>query len=213
MWQLVQTEKRLELHVPELGGPIYVDFVDGAVAHRRRYGGGQRQPLARAVGIRSQACPTILDATAGLGRDAFVLATFGCHVTLCERSPTVAALLADGLKRAAEAAATADIIERMMLIEQDSLQWLKANDTPPEVVYLDPMYPERQKSALVKKEMRALRQVAGDDEDAVTLLETARQYALKRVVVKRPAHAPTLGSSQPDTVISGKTTRFDVYLT
>ena len=101
---LVLTESRLELRKldePKLGA-VYVDFVEGAVAHRRKFGGGRGQSIAKAVGLKSGAMPTVVDATAGLGRDAFVLASLGCKVTLNERSPVVGALLQDGLTRAGQ---------------------------------------------------------------------------------------------------------------
>jgi len=84
-------------------------------------------------------------------------------------------------------------------------------DQRPEVVFLDPMYPHRQKSALVKKEMRLLRQLVGDDEDASDLLVTALARARRRVVVKRPRLAPTLTGPAPGFQIIAPNTRFDVY--
>ena len=107
----------LQLAVIEPGapGPTRVDFVHGAVAHRRQFGGGKGQMIARAIGIASGVRPTILDATAGLGRDAFVLASLGCAVTLIERHPLVAALLEDGLQRAGADQAIAPIAARMCL--------------------------------------------------------------------------------------------------
>src|SRR5690606_8938845 len=99
---LVLTGERLELRQDGLNapGPVFVDFIGGAVGHRRRFGGGRGQPLAKAVGLKGGENPRVLDATAGLGRDAFVLACLGSVVTLVERSPVVAALLEDGLLRA-----------------------------------------------------------------------------------------------------------------
>lgn len=213
---LVQTVERLELR--ELGadapGPVYVDFAAGAVAHRRRFGGGRNQPLARAVGLKGGATPTVVDATAGLGRDAFVLASLGCTVQLIERAPIIAALLRDGLQRAAR---TPDIgllvTERLHLITADGRDYLRglAESQRPEVVYLDPMYPHRQKTALVKKEMRLLRQWVGDDDDAPELLAAALCCAQRRVVVKRPRQAPMLAGPPPGFQIVAPNTRFDIY--
>ncbi|MEA2081044.1 MAG: class I SAM-dependent methyltransferase, partial [Pseudomonadota bacterium] len=102
-------------------GPIRIDFVGGALAHRRRFGGGRGQPLARAVGMKPGFSPTVWDATAGLGRDGFVLASLGCRVTLCERSAILAALLQDALQRAAADAEIACWIkERLRLLHGDS---------------------------------------------------------------------------------------------
>ena len=81
-------------------GGVYLDFVRGCSGYRTRRGGGRQQPLARAVGLRQGRSPEVLDVTAGLGRDAFVLASLGCQVVLLERSPVIAALLFDALERA-----------------------------------------------------------------------------------------------------------------
>lgn len=203
----------LSLSVAEIG-TVHVDFCAGAQRHRRLYGGGRQQPLARAVGFKPGFTPRVLDATAGLGRDAFVLASLGCDVALLERSPVVAALLADALQRAALDADTAPIAARMHWHEGDSRERLAdlAASFQADTIYLDPMYPERKKSALVKKEMRLFRQVLGDDQDAPQLLAEALRHARRRVVVKRPKPAPPLLGSSPTTAIASKNTRYDIYV-
>ena len=196
-------------------GPIDVDFVGGRAGYRRRAAEGRKQPLARAVGLNHGAHPFVLDATGGLGRDAFVLATLGCRVHILERSPIVAALLQDGLTRARADAGTAPIAERMTLTHADARAYLPtlSDAQRPDVIYLDPMYPHRDKSALVKKEMRVLRALLGDDPDAMELPAAARHCAKQRVVVKRPRRAPLLSELQPSMCIEDENTRFDVYLT
>ena len=193
-------------------GPVRVDFVSGAVAHRRQFGGGAGQMIAKAVGVQPGIRPTVLDATAGLGKDAFVLAQIGCEVTLVERQPVIAALLADGLQRAADDAEVQPIIARMALIDGDAIaamsSWMA---TVPEVVYLDPMFPHRDKSALVKKEMRVFRDIVGDDDDAPALLAAALALASHRVVVKRPRKAPPIDGPIPGLVLEGKSSRYDIY--
>lgn len=195
------------------GGPLWVDFVGGRMGHRRRFGGGRGQPLARAVGLKGGAAPHIIDATAGLGRDAFVLASLGAEVTLLERSPVLAALLADGLARAAAEPALAPVVRRMHLIPMDAATWLRQcpREARPAVIYLDPMYPHRRKSALVKKEMRMLRALVGDDADAPALLAAALDCATRRVVVKRPKGAPPLAGPAPAAAVASKNTRYDLY--
>lgn len=196
-------------------GPVFVDFAGGALQHRRLFGGGRDQPLGRAVGLRSGTRPTVLDATAGLGRDAFVLACLGCRVTLLERSAVIAALLRDGLLRALHAPETAEIVsQRMHLVHADAIGHMQSLDEQqrPDVVYLDPMYPHRDKSALVKKEMRMLQQLLGPDQDSARLLEAALGCARRRVVVKRPRSAPALAGPEPAMAIHGKNTRYDVYV-
>ena len=153
----------------------------------------------------------MLDATAGLGRDAFVLATLGCKVTLMERMPIVAALLEDGLARASLSAEVNDITKNMQLHYGSSIENMDVA-TPPDVIYLDPMYPHKKKSALVKKEMRIFQSLVGSDDDADNLLAPALKLAKYRVVVKRPSYAPPLAGKTPSTTIKMKKNRFDVYV-
>lgn len=213
---LSYSDERLELRQTgrKAPGPIFVDFVGGQVAHRRQFGGGRGQPMARAIGIKGEQPPSIIDATAGLGKDSFVFASLGCHVRMMERSPIVAALLADGLERAAHSPELADILPRLQLLPGNAIEQLGGleEDQRPDVVYLDPMYPHRQKSALVKKEMRAFRDLVGDDPDTAELLKAALGCARKRVVVKRPKGAPCLDDRKPSMDISSKNTRWDVYV-
>lgn len=198
---------------PKLGG-ISVDFVAGAVAHRRKFGGGRGQAIAKAAGLKQGINPSVLDGTAGLGRDAFVLASLGCHVSLVERHPVVAALLDDGLARAYQDAEIGGWMQqRMQLLPSHHIELLADEMTDSvDVVYLDPMYPHREKSALVKKEMRVFQTLVGSDDDADALLAPALQIASKRVVVKRPDYAEDLAGQKPSTVIETKKNRFDVYV-
>ena len=205
----------------KIGGSMYVDFVGGKMGHRRRYGGGRGQPLAKAIGLKGGANPVVVDATAGLGRDAFVLASLGAKVIMLERSPVLAALLEDGLNRALNDHELATIIsERMKLVYTDAIEWLKnlSADQYPDVIYLDPMYPHRNKSALVKKEMRYLQEIIGADDDASLLLHAALSCAKLRVVVKRPRNAPCvtgsiLNNRKPTSAVESKNTRYDLYIT
>ncbi|MGO2127204.1 MAG: class I SAM-dependent methyltransferase [Pseudoalteromonas prydzensis] len=197
---------------PKLGA-INVDFVTGAVAHRRKFGGGKGQSIAKAVGLNKGATPVVLDATAGLGRDGFVLASLGCKVILHERHPVVAALLYDGLQRAYNDAEIGPWMQQNMSLVFGSSHTLLAQcDSMPDVVYLDPMFPHREKSALVKKEMRVFQDLVGADNDADDLLEFAYPLASKRVVVKRPDYAPFLNNQTPSMQIKTKKNRFDVYV-
>lgn len=211
-------------------GPVRVDFLAGALDHRRRFGGGKGQMIAKAVGVKAGVYPAVLDVTAGLGRDGFVLACLGCPVHWLERSPLVYRLLEDGLARARrQAAEEADpeleaILARLSLSEGDGREYLarlegldeepqRLGEKPqrPDVVYLDPMFPERNKSADVKKEMRAFHCLVGRDEDAGELLAQALSVTRYRVVVKRPRKAPDLAGIAPSHRIEGKSSRFDVY--
>ena len=214
-FQLQLNEQRLELvklDEPKLGA-VFVDFVEGAVAHRRKFGGGRGQLIAKAVGLKSGANPSVLDATAGLGRDAFVLASLGCTVTMFERSPVVAALLDDGLNRAYQDPEIGPwLSQRLTLQHHNSIDGLAKLTDSHEVVYLDPMFPHRKKSAQVKKEMRVFQGLVGSDPDADALLDLAINAATKRVVVKRPSYANFLNDKKPSMQLDSKANRFDVYV-
>ena len=197
--------QRLSLYQAGSKGAVCVDFVSGRLDYRRQKGGGEL--IAKAINTKQH--QHVVDATAGLGRDAFILAAQGCTVHLFERHPTVATLLQDGLRRALADEATHDIAQRMCLTPMSFLQ--AAIDTV-QVVYLDPMYPQRQKSAAVKKEMAYFHELVGSNDDDLALLQQAAQHAEKRVVVKRPRLGDFLGNFTPDYQYSGKSTRFDVYL-
>lgn len=194
---------RLQLRdaTPGAPGPICCDFQSAAAENRRKAGKGLL--IAKAIGVRPSYAPAVLDATAGLGRDSYALAALGCEVTAVERSPILAALLRDGLARAQGDPAVA----RIRFVEGDAAAAMAEGRY--EVVYLDPMFPERRKSAKVKKEMQYM-QALLSHEDGSELLQPALQCATRRVVVKRPAHAPLL-KANPTHQYKGKTVRFDVY--
>lgn len=212
---LVWQDGRLSLNTMGRGapGPVAVDWTE-ARAWRRLQTSGRNQPLARAVGCKPGFTPTVLDATAGLGQDAFVLAWLGAQVQAVERSPVAAALLSDGLRRAALQPQLAAAAARLQLHWQDARQAL--TDWPaelqPDCIYLDPMYPEHGRTALSSRNMQAFQQVIGADEDADALLPLALQLARRRVVVKRPRKAPCLAGQAPFTQLVGESTRYDVYM-
>jgi len=193
---------------------LYADFLQGPLGYRRQHGAGLKQAIAVAVGLKNRNQKlSILDVTAGLGRDAFILATMGCHVHLIERSPVIAELLLDGLERARKDPAVAPIIHNMKVLIMDAMTFLRnLKETElPDIIYLDPMFPERGKSALNKIEMRIIREIVGDDLDAEALFVLALTKAKKRVVVKRPKLAPPLSNYPPNFVVKGKSNRYDVY--
>lgn len=217
---LIQQVDQLELRQldePKVGA-VLVDFASDALTFRRLHGGGKKEAIARAVGLKGQDSLNVLDATAGLGRDAFVLASLGCKVDMIERSPIVAALLADGLNRAKQDPNLSQWLNQRMCLHHGVavdllISWAECHpDNIPDVVYLDPMFPHRKKSAAVKKEMRLFQQLLGPDEDANLLLAPALALAKKRVVVKRPSGAPYLADKKPQIEMQGKANRFDVYL-
>lgn len=198
---------------PKADGPVYVDFAAGTTDHRRKFGGGEL--IVKAVGGNKASLPTVLDTTAGLGRDSFVLANANYQVTMCERSPLVAEVLGDGLLRA-EQSENEDlraVIGRMTLYKQDAVSYMQTPEAKSraDVIVIDPMFPESKKKALVKKDMRAFHHVVGADQDSDQLLESALALATHRVVVKRPKKAEHLAARKPNFSVSGKAIRFDVY--
>jgi 16S rRNA (guanine1516-N2)-methyltransferase len=189
---------------------IEIDFTNGAIAHRLQYGGGKGQLLAKAIGVHKRNNLTVLDTTAGLGRDALILANLGCTVTLLERHPLVFTALEHAILKARND--NIDAATRMNVIHTNSIDYLNALTEKPDVIYIDPMYPHTTKSALVKKNMRELRELVGDDSDAADLLNAAIGKATYRITVKRPRLAPNINEHAPDFSYTGKSSRFDVWV-
>lgn len=169
------------------------------------------------MGLKSGITPSILDTTAGLAGDAFVLATLGCPITLIERSPVIFSLIEDAVERASLSNDNFQLIlkQGFHIINADAndyiLEQLSCSAEAPDVIYIDPMYPDRKKSALVKKDMQILQRLHGRDDNTSELLDNALRFARKRVVVKRPIHAETINKKAPNTCIKSKKTRYDIY--
>lgn len=187
---------------------VSADFPSIPVRHGR-ISVSRDEPLGRAFGTRVR---TIVDATAGLGHDVFLLACMGFDVTAMERSPIIAALLRNGVERAMSNGRIRKAIEgRLRIVCGDARDILASMEHAPDAIYLDPMFPDkRKKSALAKKAIRIVRAVVGDDPDANQLLAVALRTAKERVVVKRADDAPPLMPG-PVASIRGNTVRYDVY--
>lgn len=210
------SERGLELlrfNDPTLTGSVRVDFIAGRTGYRRLRGGPEM--LVRAIGHKKDSFTRVLDATGGLGRDAFIMAAHGCQVQILEKNLIAGALLQDGLERASVYPDTQEICDRISLTIGDSMQLLTEEKEVGryDVIYLDPMFPKRSKSALVKKELQILQMLVKKNDDTEGLFKAALQSGTRRVVVKRPKTAPPLPGRKPSHSLSGKTTRFDVYLT
>lgn len=190
-------------------GPVKVDFASPAMMHRRK--GGQNEMLGRAIGIKSNRHPWVFDATAGLGRDAYVLADLGCKVTLVERSAVLAFVLQEGLNRAviSQFNEVREAAARMSVKCEDSTEICA---TPDQVIYLDPMFEERKGSAASKKDLSVLQALHGHSADDQRLIDWAFGQPVSRIVVKRPIKAAPLTASVPSHVLKGKSVRFDVYV-
>ncbi|NVJ65821.1 MAG: class I SAM-dependent methyltransferase [Gammaproteobacteria bacterium] len=192
-----------------------VDLVAGQVAYRRQHGGGRKQHIAKACGLKGNWQPSVLDATGGLGRDAAELRNLGCSLRIIERSPYVASLLQDAIQRAARNPQTMELFTQGFELHHGQAIDLMSKlslESKPDIIYLDPMFPPKQKSAAVKKEMRLVKLLVGEDPDADNLLAIALDNAKKRVVVKRPSYAPYLNQQNPSMSIESKGNRFDVYI-
>lgn len=188
-------------------------FIEGPILHRLKYGKGRGQNLAKAVGFKFNKNRTIIDATAGLGYDAFILASLGANVTLIERSEKIYDLLKAAISEAKlYGGEISKIVNRMNLLFGDSKDILP--NIAPEVILIDTMYKDRKKSALVKNDMRLVREVVGSDSDHIELINVALNNASKRVVIKQPRYAETLDNIKGCShQILGKTIRYDVYVT
>jgi 16S rRNA (guanine1516-N2)-methyltransferase len=211
-FQLRAVEGRLGLkaaHLPAYGA-VEADWLSDEV--KRRIKAGKKQQLAKAVGLHKKPDLHILDATAGLGRDAFTLAALGATVTMVERHPALVRLLQDAYVRAQADDVAALMLDRVQIIQSEAKALLmSATEVQWDVIYLDPMYPDDGKSALPSKEMQIIRDLTGGDVDADELLPLALLHAHK-VVVKRPSKAPWLADCKPALSLKGTQARFDIYL-
>lgn len=190
--------------------PLTTQFSGGRFGYRAaRF--GQNEPLLRAIGSSKSRPLHVVDATAGLGHDGFLLATSGAQVTMIERSPEMYAELQRALESAQADPDMAEIVKRMSLICGDSRVLLPTMAA--DVFYVDPMHPERKKSALVKEPMRQLRAIVGEDPDSGALIQTALDHSPGRVVVKWPAKAALpAGIAKPSYELGSRTTRYCVFI-
>ena len=200
----------------EKAKPVVVDFQNRGLL-RRIQTGSVRQGLAKAVGLDKKKGVKVVDATAGLGIDAFYLAAMGCEVTMLEKSSVVFRLLEDGIRRglACEDSGIVEALHRTMLIQQDSMNYFAGITAgvvdQPDTIYLDPMFPQRQKSARVKKGMSALQELLGPDDNIELMLAQARKVA-GRVVLKKPGKISKNPDPAPSFQVPGKTCHFQVFI-
>lgn len=207
-FQLLKQDGKLVLTDDLHPKSFYIDFLVGKQAYRQKKSAPRQENLLKAIGWQSKAPPSVIDATAGLGRDAVLMASVGCDVIALEEAPEVYALLQDALTRLK--AEKSDF--KIQLFHKETTSFLKQLNNTPDVIYLDPMFPERQKSALVKRELQLLQALVGESQSTTDLFQAALSAAKKRVVVKRPLLADYLENTKPDAQYTGKTVRFDVYL-
>ncbi len=207
----------LELRRDERGLALAGDGMElrGDFAHllpRLRQDRLHRELLVRAARVRGVEAPTAVDATAGLGEDALLLAAAGFEVTLCERDPVIAALLADALARVQEDERLAEVAGRMQLVEGDAKETLASLDEAPDVVFLDPMFPERRRRASTNKKLQLFQRLERPCEDEEALMAAALAARPRKVVVKRPLKGPYLAGVKPSSSLAGKVVRYDVIV-
>ena len=178
----------------------------------------QQELLLKAAKIKGAQSPTAIDCTAGLGQDSFLLAAAGFTVRMFERDETIAALLEDGLTRAGNNPMISSVTKRMSLDRSDSLQYLESlaqsSGQAPDVIYLDPMFPARQKSAAVKKKFQLLHVLEKpcDEAEEDALIRAAFAAGSRKVVIKRPVKGGHLAGIKPSYSITGKAVRYDVLV-
>lgn len=195
------------------GMELRPDFAE--MLPRIKQGALQREMLVKAARVKGVEAPRAVDATAGLGEDSLLLAAAGFTVTLCEADPVIAALLEDALARASAHEVLGPIVERMHLVAGDSRIALEragaSTGAQPDVVYLDPMFPGRTKSAAVKKKFQLIHGLERPTEplDEESLLQAALAARPRKVVIKRPAKGPYLAGVKPSHAIAGKAVRYD----
>lgn len=195
------------------GMELRPDFAE--MLPRIKQGALQREMLVKATRVKGVEAPRAVDATAGLGEDSLLLAAAGFTVTLCEADPVIAALLEDALARASAHEVLGPIVERMHLVAGDSRIALEragaSTGAQPDVVYLDPMFPGRTKSAAVKKKFQLIHGLERPTEplDEESLLQAALAAHPRKVVIKRPVKGPYLAGVKPSHAIAGKAVRYD----
>ena len=168
------------------------------------------EKLVRAVRFKNEEePPLVVDATAGMGEDAFLLAAAGCRVEMFEYNPVIAALVRDAMERAKDDPNLSPMVQRMHLREEDSLKSLPNLQETPDVVYLDPMFPQRQKSGLIKKKFQLLQQLEIPCSNEQELLDAARAAHPRKITVKRPAKGAFLAGIRPSYSLGGTSIRYD----
>lgn len=178
--------------------------------HRVTNGRLQHEMLAKAVKTDQENLKAI-DATAGMGEDSLLLAACGYQVTLYEQNPVIAILLKDALRRAKKNTVLKDIVSRMQLVEGDSIEHLNKRLDPVDVIYLDPMFPGRQKSGLINKKLQLIQKLEPPCSKETALFDAAMAAQPSKIIVKRPLKSPYLDERVPSYSLKGKAIRYDCY--
>ena len=191
-------------------GPLRVEF---SKLHKRIADALLNQNLLKACGVRKANRPSVLDATAGLGTDSFLLTAAGCCVEALEVNPIVYALLSDGIERYKQLGRQEQELISRLKIRNENFLNTKVGGERFQVVYLDPMFPAKSKTAQAKKDMAYVQNLIGKNSQSEKMFEVAKELAQERVVVKRAKSSPNITETQADITFKGSRSRFDVYLT
>ena len=183
------------------------DFAE-SMLHRITEGRLQHEMLVH-VAKTKEKNPKAIDATAGMGEDSLLLAACGYEVTMFEQNPVIAALLKDALRRAKKHPVLKEITGRMQLVEGSSIELLPKQIDQPDLIYLDPMFPARQKSGLIGKKLQLIQKLEQPCVEETLLLETAIQAHPKKIIIKRPLKGENLAGRVPDYSVKGKAIRYD----
>ena len=186
------------------------DFAE-TMMHRVTNGRLQHEMLVKAASSEKEGRKAI-DATAGMGEDAFLLAAQGYEVTLYEQNPVVAALLKDAIRRAKKNQILKDIAGRMKVVEADSVECMSKLLDPVDVIYLDPMFPKRQKSGLINKKLQLIQKLEPPCSEETDLFDAALKVCPSRIIVKRPLKSECLAGREPSYTLKGKAIRYDCYV-
>ena len=178
--------------------------------HRVTNGRLQHEMLAKAVKTDQENLKAV-DATAGMGEDSLLLAACGYQVTLYEQNPVIAILLKDALRRAKKNTVLKDIVSRMQLVEGDSIEHLNKRLDSVDVIYLDPMFPGRQKSGLINKKLQLIQKLEPPCSEETALFDAAMAAQPSKIIVKRPLKSPYLDERVPSYSLKGKAIRYDCY--
>lgn len=178
--------------------------------HRVTNGRLQHEMLVRAAKSDKPGRKAI-DATAGMGEDAFLLAAQGYEVTLFEQNPVIAVLLKDALRRAKKHPVLKDIASRMNLVQDNSVEGMSKLLDPVDVIYLDPMFPARQKSSLINKKLQLIQKLEPPCSEETDLFDAAISASPSKIIVKRPLKSEFLAGRKPSYTLNGKAIRYDCY--